>query len=47
MKGEMESIYSNQFYELVKLLPNREAIENKWIFHIRHKTDDTIDKHKL
>ena len=46
MEEEMESMRSNQVWELVDLPKGRKAIGNKWVLKIKRKADDTIDKYK-
>ena len=46
MKKEMNSMESNQVWDLVNLLPGRKTIGNKWVLNIKHKEDRTIDRYK-
>ena len=46
MEEEMESMRSNQVWELVDLPKGRKAIRNKWVLKIKCKVDGTIDKYK-
>ena len=46
MEEEMESMRSNQVWELVDLPKGRKAIGNKWVLKIKRKADGTIDKYK-
>ena len=46
MEEEMESMRSNQVWELVDLPKGCKAIGNKWVLKIKHKADGTIDKYK-
>lgn len=46
MEEEIESIKVNQFWDLIDLLPNRRAIENKWVLRIKHKVDGIIKIYK-
>ena len=42
----MESVKSNQVWDLVNLLPNRKTIGNKWVLRIKRKADGTIERYK-
>uniref|UniRef100_A0A2N9FG52 Integrase catalytic domain-containing protein n=1 Tax=Fagus sylvatica TaxID=28930 RepID=A0A2N9FG52_FAGSY len=46
MKDEMESMRTNQVWELVDLPPGRKSIGNKWVLKIKRKADGSIDKYK-
>ena len=46
MKEEMESMKSNQVWELVDLPKGRRAIGNKWVLKIKRKADGSIERHK-
>jgi hypothetical protein len=46
MKDEIESMKTNQVWELVDLPPRRKSIRNKWVFKIKRKADGSIDKYK-
>ena len=46
MEEEMESMRSNQVWELVDLPKERKAIGNKWVLKIKRKANGTIDKYK-
>uniref|UniRef100_A0A2N9H4Y7 CCHC-type domain-containing protein n=1 Tax=Fagus sylvatica TaxID=28930 RepID=A0A2N9H4Y7_FAGSY len=46
MKDEMESMRTNQVWELVDLPSRRKSIGNKWVLKIKRKADDSIDKYK-
>ena len=46
MKEEMESMRSNQVWELVDLSKGCKASGNKWVLKIKLKADGTIDKYK-
>ena len=43
MEVEMESMNTNQVWDLVDLLPRRKSIRNKWILKIKRKTDGSIE----
>ena len=42
----MESIRSNNVWELVDLPQGRKAIQNKWVLKIKHKVDGSIERYK-
>ena len=46
MKDELSSMDKNSVWELVDLLPDRKAIENKWVFKVKRKANGLIDKYK-
>ena len=46
MEEKMESMRSNQVWEIVDILKECKAIENKWVLKIKCKVDGTIKKYK-
>lgn len=46
MADEIESLKRNSTWKLVKPPPNHKAINNKWIFRVKTKTDGTIERYK-
>uniref|UniRef100_A0A2N9FVA6 Integrase catalytic domain-containing protein n=1 Tax=Fagus sylvatica TaxID=28930 RepID=A0A2N9FVA6_FAGSY len=46
MKDEMESMRTNQVWELADLPPRRKSIGNKWVLKIKRKANGSIDKYK-
>ena len=46
MEEEIESMKVNQVWSLVDLPLGRKVIGNKWIFKIKYKVDDSIDRYK-
>uniref|UniRef100_A0A2N9FDK1 Integrase catalytic domain-containing protein n=1 Tax=Fagus sylvatica TaxID=28930 RepID=A0A2N9FDK1_FAGSY len=46
MKDEMESMRTNQIWELIDLPSMRKSIGNKWVLKIKRKADGSIDKYK-
>ncbi|KAK9108126.1 hypothetical protein Syun_024137 [Stephania yunnanensis] len=46
MEEEMESMRSNNVWELVDLPEGRKAIGNKWVLKIKRKTDGSIERYK-
>ena len=39
MKDEMESLMSNQTWELAELPPGKKALHNKWVYRIKEEHD--------
>ena len=46
MNNEMESIRTNQVWDLEDLLLGRKAIGNKWVLKIKCKADRSIERYK-
>ena len=46
MEKELNSMKSNQVWDLVDLLPGRETIGNKWVINIKCKANGIIDRYK-
>ncbi|KAL6418587.1 hypothetical protein ACFW04_011989 [Cataglyphis niger] len=46
MKEEMNSLKKNKTWEIVNLSKKAKALENKWIYRFKKKTDGLIDKYK-
>ena len=46
MEEEMESMRTNQVWDLVDLPPGRKSIGNKWILKIKRKEDWSIEIYK-
>ena len=46
MNNEMESIRTNQVWNLEDLLLGRKAIGNKWVLKIKCKADGSIERYK-
>ena len=46
MEEEMESMKTNQVWDLVNLPLGRKSIGNKWVLKIKRKADGTIDRYK-
>ena len=43
MQKEMDSIYSNDVWDLVELPENRKLVGNKWVFKKKTKADGSIE----
>ena len=46
MNDEMESMRTNQVWDLVDLPSGRKAIGNKWVLKIKRKADGSIERYK-
>ncbi|KAI3655174.1 hypothetical protein MP638_000291, partial [Amoeboaphelidium occidentale] len=44
--SEMNSLISNGTWTITDLPEGRKAIDNKWVFKIKYKSDGSIDKYK-
>ena len=43
----MDSMARNKVWKLVDLSPQRKFIGNKWVFKIKRRANDSIDKFKV
>ena len=46
MQKEMESIHSNDVWDLVQLPENRKPVGSKWVFKKKTKADGSIERYK-
>ena len=46
MREEMESMWTNQVWDLVDLPTGRKAIGNKWVLKIKRNSDGSIERYK-
>ena len=46
MEKEMNSLFENNFYDLVELPPQHKAIGSKWVYKIKTGADGTIERYK-
>ena len=46
MQKEMDSIYSNDVWDLVELPANRKTVGSKWVFKKKTKADGTLERFK-
>src|SRR5436189_933923 len=46
MQEEMESMWTNQVWDLVDLPTGRKAIGNKWVLKIKRNSDGSIERYK-
>lgn len=41
---EYESLLENETWELVELLKDRNAIESRWVFKVKHQSDRQVER---
>jgi hypothetical protein len=46
MTEEYQSIIKNDVWEIVPRPKNKDVVSSKWIYKIKHATDESIEKHK-
>jgi hypothetical protein len=46
MHEEMEALHKNKNWDLVKLLNGKKVVGCKWVFTIKHKADDSVERYK-
>lgn len=46
LKKEIESLYSNNVWNLVELPKDRKAVGSKWVFKVKVDADGTFERHK-
>lgn len=46
MTQELEALYANHTWELVHLPSVKRVIGYKWVYKIKHKTDERVDRFK-
>ncbi len=46
MEKEMESLKTNEVWNLVELPVNRKAVGSKWVFRVKTDADGTVEPHK-
>ena len=46
MKDEMKSIHDNHTFDLVKLPKGKRALDNMWIYRVKHKSNSTSPRYK-
>ena len=46
MKREMESLWSNEVWELVDPPPNQRIVGSKWIFKCKLDADETVERYR-
>jgi len=46
MEEEMNSLLENKTWELVNLPKGRKALQNKWVYRIKHEGDEKKERYK-
>ena len=46
MEDEMNSLISNETWDLVELPEEKHSISNKWVFKVKQNSDGSLDKCK-
>jgi hypothetical protein len=46
MTEEYHSIIKNDVWEVVPIPKNKDVVSSKWIYKIKHATNESIEKHK-
>ena len=46
MNAELQALIANQTWSLVPLPPDKHPINFKWVYHIKHKVDGSIERYK-
>ena len=46
MEEEMNSLRGNKTWELVNLSKGRKALQNKWVYKIKHEGDEKNERYK-
>lgn len=46
MIQEFEALYANNTWSLVSLPPNKKAIDCRWVYKVKHRSDGTIERFK-
>lgn len=46
MKQEIQVLQTNKTWELTTLPPGKKAIDSKWVYKTKLKSDGSLDKHK-
>jgi len=44
--GRIDSLLKNKTWELVKLPKGRNALQNKWVYNIKHEDEDKKERYK-
>jgi len=47
MEEEMNSLLENKMWELVNLPKGRRALQNKWVYRIKHECDENKERYKV
>ena len=46
MKEEMDSLFENKTWELVKLPKGRKTLQNKWVYKSKHQGEGKKERYK-
>ena len=46
MEKEMESLHTNEIWDLVELSKDRKAVGSKWVYKTKRNANGTIKRHK-
>lgn len=46
MKEEMRALEKNQTWELVDLPPRKTPVGCRWVFVVKYKVDDSVERYK-
>ena len=41
MQDEMQSLYDNQTFELVKLRKGKRPLQNRWLYKLKHEVNSS------
>ena len=44
---EMKALYKNETWDNVDLLEEKKSVGHKWVFTIKYKVDDLIERYKI
>lgn len=47
MNAELEAMEANKTWSVVPIPSNKQSIGRRWVYKIKHKSDGSIDKHKV
>jgi len=46
MKDEIKSLHDNHTFDLVKLPKGKRALDNRWIYRVKHESNSTSSRYK-
>lgn len=46
MKQEIEALENNGTWVLTSFPPGKQTLRCKWVYHIKHKADGTVERYK-
>ena len=47
MQEEVKALHNNQVWKLVPLPPRRKVIRNKWVYMIKHDSNDQVERYRV